>query len=152
MNRSEKSRRTIVVLIFIVYWLLIFEGALRKWAFPDIGNLLFFIKDPFVLIIYGIALQHKIWPKTSPLISYSNVLIGISFMVITLQFLFYQIEPIILLYGWRNYFFYLPLIFIIYPDRQIHLPLHRLLVQVLLQVLLQAQLLLQQPILPRLPG
>ena len=32
---SETERRLIVRLVFIVFLLLIFEGALRRWALPD---------------------------------------------------------------------------------------------------------------------
>src|ERR1700683_5113264 len=49
---DEKHRRLIVHLIFVVYALLILEGAIRKWVAPHLGKPLFFIRDPFVLAIY----------------------------------------------------------------------------------------------------
>jgi hypothetical protein len=39
--REEAARRLIVRLVFIVFLLLIFEGALRKWLLPDFQRPLF---------------------------------------------------------------------------------------------------------------
>ena len=35
--KKEKIRINIVKLIYLTYFLLIFEGALRKWVFPSIS-------------------------------------------------------------------------------------------------------------------
>lgn len=40
-ERAEKARRRMVQLIFLIYWLRIFEGALRKWVFPQYFRELF---------------------------------------------------------------------------------------------------------------
>ena len=54
-GNAERSRRWIVDLVFIIYWLLIFEGVLRKWVFPDEFKILFFVRDPFVLAVYVLS-------------------------------------------------------------------------------------------------
>jgi hypothetical protein len=106
-------RRWIVVLIFIVYWLLIFEGALRKWALPGMHKILFFIRDPFVMAAYFLAIKYKMWPRWSAIFT-SGVILGGVFLVLALvQGLTTELTPVIVLYGWRNYFFYLPFAFII---------------------------------------
>lgn len=110
---KEKVRCQIVKLIFIIYWLLIFEGALRKWAFPQHSNILFFIKDLFVLAVYWFSFTNGKWPKRIPIFSY-GMFLSILFAVLTLiQMSFSFLNPLILVYGLRNYFLYLPLVFII---------------------------------------
>jgi hypothetical protein len=110
---KERPRRWIAILIFIVYWLLIFEGVLRKWVFPGFHQILYFIRDPFVLATYIIAIKYKLWPKWTPIFT-TAVYLGIAFLLLGLvQSLTSQVTPVIVLYGWRNYFFYLPFAFII---------------------------------------
>ena len=50
--RQEAGRQLIVRLVFIIFLLLIFEGALRKWVLPGLQRPLYFSRDPFVLLIY----------------------------------------------------------------------------------------------------
>ena len=110
---KEKARRLIVRLIFIIYWFLIFEGALRKWVFPGMHQILFFMKDPFVLIVYWFAIKNKLFPKKNKLF-YIGIGLGAFFILIMLwQCLSSDIPAIVFLYGWRMYFYYLPLAFII---------------------------------------
>jgi hypothetical protein len=112
-SEREKIRRLIVTTVFVIYWLLIFEGVLRKWALPGLHKILFFIRDPFVLAIYVLALKYRLWPKPSPLFV-AGLGLAIAFLVLTLiQALPSPVGPMIYFYGWRNYFFYLPLAFII---------------------------------------
>ncbi len=49
-------------LVYIYFFLLIFEGALRKWVFPSLSAPLLVIRDPVLLAIYYIALQRGVWP------------------------------------------------------------------------------------------
>ena len=44
----------------MIYWLLIFEGALRKWVFPEYQQIIFFLRDPIVLLAYIIAFRNQI--------------------------------------------------------------------------------------------
>ena len=97
-------------LILTVYFLLIFEGVLRKWIFPSLSRPLFFVRDPFVLMIYFLALKQKsILKKFSPVI-YMGIFIGtISLGLGLVQLLNYEYPILLLAYGWRNYFFLIPL-------------------------------------------
>ena len=110
---KERSRRLVVRLIFIIYWLLIFEGALRKWVFPGMHQFLFFIKDPFVLIVYWFAIKNKLFPKKNKLFYIGIALASFFILLILWHALSSDIPAIVLLYGWRMYFYYLPLAFII---------------------------------------
>src|SRR6185369_16466689 len=61
----ELGRRRLVALVTFIYLLLIFEGAIRKWMFPSLAQALFFVRDPFVLAAYWIAVRHGFFPKSS---------------------------------------------------------------------------------------
>jgi hypothetical protein len=113
---SEPGRRRIVALVFLVFVLLVTEGAIRKWLLPSYGRYLFFIRDPFVIAAYAIALTSGWWPKSQTLLN-----VGIAFGAISLVLAAVQLmsagasaDNLLLLtaYGWRNYFLYLPLPFV----------------------------------------
>ena len=100
-------------LIFAVYALMIFEGALRKWILPELSSALFFVKDPLVILVYFHALRGRLISmdfamKTFALTAYAFLLLAI------LQFTLNQLNPLITMIGFRNYFFLVPLSYIIY--------------------------------------
>lgn len=110
---KEKIRRLIVNVCFIIYWLLIFEGALRKWFFPGFQKILFFVRDPFVIYVYYLAIKHRMWPKLSPTFL-AGMVLSITFLVLALiQDVAINLNPAVSAIGWRGYFWYLPLAFII---------------------------------------
>jgi len=111
--QREKMRSLIVNLIFVIYWLLIFEGALRKWMFPQYHRYLFFIRDPFVLLIYWLAFSSKLYPKKCPIYAYGFSLAVIFLLFTLVQSIITTTGIVTLIYGWRMYFFYFPLAFII---------------------------------------
>jgi hypothetical protein len=110
----ERHRRIVVLLIFVVYWLLIFEGVLRKWLFPQWGRPLFFVRDPIVLCIYALVLIRGVRLSRSLMLQ-----IGLGFAVIGLVLIPIQaafdsnFKALLSFYGWRNYFLNIPLAFVI---------------------------------------
>jgi len=44
------SRKRIRQLLWLYFWLLIFEGALRKWLLPGLSNPLLLVRDPIALL------------------------------------------------------------------------------------------------------
>jgi hypothetical protein len=112
----ERGRRKLVALVMFIYLLLIFEGAVRKWMFPSLGQWLFFVRDPFVLMAYVLALRHGFVPKEN-----GFMLAGIAFGLLALLLVGAQTVSqggsaggtLLAVYGWRNYFFYIPLAFVI---------------------------------------
>jgi len=116
-DARERGRRQVVALVTVFYLLLILEGALRKWVLTSFGQPLFFIRDPFVLAIYWLALRHRFFPRGEAM-----AWTGIAFGFIGLLLLVFQAGgvaatidkwPLLAAYGWRNYFLYIPLPFII---------------------------------------
>lgn len=102
--------------MFVVYGLLIFEGALRRWVFPRYEYFIFFIRDPFVIWIYWLTLRHRMWPRGSPFLFIGMLFALVCIGLVYIQMLLgaYDLRHLLIAgYGWRNYFFYMPLAFII---------------------------------------
>src|SRR5689334_1766816 len=59
---SADPLRPLRWLIWTYFWLLIFEGALRKWVAPSLANPLLIIRDPVVIAIYALAFARGIFP------------------------------------------------------------------------------------------
>jgi hypothetical protein len=115
-RRREAARIWMVRIIFVLYWLLIFTGALRKWGLPQLQKPLFFIAVPFTLWLYGISLMKNMWPRGFALLNFAYFLAGAAVLLIPVQMIIghYGLRYGILAgYGWLNYFFYIPLTFII---------------------------------------
>lgn len=114
---DDTVRRRIVNAVLIVYVLLIIEGALRKWLFPEIGQLLYFVRDPFVVVIYGMVIVSGKWPRSSPWLAVALAITVLGSFVALLQLAVGLGNPqspmLFAAYGMRNYFFYIPLAFII---------------------------------------
>src|SRR5437762_470611 len=50
-------------LIYLYLFLLIIEGALRKWMVPQFSSPLLLVRDPVVLAIYFLAWRAHIFPR-----------------------------------------------------------------------------------------
>jgi hypothetical protein len=112
----EHARRRVVSLVLLIYLLLIFEGSVRKWLLPQWSSLIFFVRDPFLLYTYLLASRHKLWPKREVLLwlflcmAAAGVLIGVASLGMGPAS---ESAATLALYGWRNYFLYPPLAFLI---------------------------------------
>src|SRR5437867_11123 len=91
-------------LIWLYFWLLIFEGALRKWIVPQLANPLLVVRDPVVIAACVYAIHKRIFP--------SNIFLVISLvlgLLSTLASLTVVDLPIfVTLYGVRTNFLHLP--------------------------------------------
>jgi len=110
------TRKKVVNLIILIYLLLILEGAIRKWVLPQFEEIIFFIRIPVTLWLYFFVFKHGIWPRPHKLYMYGMMLAVIGFFLIPIQLVLggYELRYCLLAgYGWVNYFFYIPLAFII---------------------------------------
>ncbi len=116
-NSDSRSAglRAIETLTLVIFWLLIMEGVLRKWVAPNFSHELFFVRDPFVLLVYWFALRAGVFKKPDPFL-----VTGLIFAAIALPLALAQSMSIgdqrigtVLVYGWRQYFLFLPLPFVI---------------------------------------
>ena len=60
---EERARNYIRYLIWLYFWMLLLEGALRKWAFPELSNPLLVVRDPIVLLIYFLSFRARVFPS-----------------------------------------------------------------------------------------
>ena len=49
-------------LVWVYLFLLIFEGVLRKWILPTLSDPLLLVREPFLVLIYLMALGRGIFP------------------------------------------------------------------------------------------
>jgi hypothetical protein len=115
MAEQPPSRRAVRVLIWVYLFLLIAEGAVRKWILPQLSDPLLIIRDPVLLAIYFCALRAHVFPGNAYVVLLG--VIGILSMLLSI-FILYDYVPfkVILLvtaYGFRSDFLHLPLIFVI---------------------------------------
>jgi hypothetical protein len=100
------------VLVWTYFWLLLLEGALRKWLLPQFSAPLLVIRDPIVLLIYFYAHQQRIVPR-EPLFRFLIFQAVAGLMLMIAQFVLLDLPPFVLLYGYRTLFLHFPLIFLL---------------------------------------
>ncbi len=111
---SSGTVRNIRRLIYLYIFLLVIEGALRKWIVPQFSNPILLVRDPVVLLIYFLAWRAEIFPRNGFILSLA-VIAMLSWIVSIFVLDPYLPMPRILLvtaYGFRSNFLQLPLIFI----------------------------------------
>lgn len=95
--------------------LLIFEGAIRKWLLPGAQDLVYFAKDLFFLGAYAGFFQDRVrqrlrYPQTPGL--YGALILGVGFGL--LEVFNPQLPNFLVgVFGFKAYFFYVPLLFIV---------------------------------------
>lgn len=110
--KSSTTIRNIQYLLWLYFWLLMFEGALRKWLVPQLATPLLIIRDPIVIGACFLAIKAGIFPK--------NIFTKIIIYVAFISFLGGLATVIIsdgnlavAIFGLRTNFLHLPLIFLI---------------------------------------
>jgi hypothetical protein len=96
-------------LLWVYLWLLLFEGALRKWIVPALDAPLLIIRDPLVIWIYIVAVNQGLSFKNAFFLP--NLVLAI--VTAILSTMFGQANWMVTLYGLRTDFLQIPLIFLI---------------------------------------
>ena len=94
--------------IWLYIGLLFFEGALRKWIFPGLSQPLLIVRDPVLLLIYGLALMSGIVPRSKFIIFLAVLAVASVFTA----FLSGQDNLWVTLYGIRSNYLHVPLIWV----------------------------------------
>lgn len=109
---STKTTRNIQRLIWLYFWLLIFEGALRKWVLPQFSTPLLVIRDPVVIGAYFLALRAELFPKNI----FNKIIISLAYICFFVSLVtiitYNDSNPAVALFGLRTNFLHLPLIFL----------------------------------------
>ena len=108
---SQNWRRSVIAVLVIA----VLEGALRKWVLPQASQLIYFLKD-FILI--GAYLRFFYFDKSSrPPLPYKNLILSI--VGLSLAWGIFQAfnpslgSPIIGIFGLKNYYLYIPLMWLV---------------------------------------
>ena len=96
-------------LIWAYFFLLLFEGALRKWFLPSLSQGLLIIRDPLVIWIYYLSYIKGLFPLNN---KYLIKCFQWVLLAVVLSFLINQAHPLTIAYGARTNFLHFPLIFI----------------------------------------
>lgn len=113
----ERARRRFVLAVLAVYLLVIFEGALRKYVAPQLGQYIFFVRDPFVIYALAVAAAHGLWPRRNhAFLTLSLLMCALGVLLFAVQCVTFGLDTtrlILGVYGWRAYFLYVPLALLI---------------------------------------
>lgn len=93
--------------IWINIFLLIFEGALRKWFLPSLATPLLLVRDPIAIWLTIVGLQ-KGWIKSG----YAKTMMAVASLSFILSLAVGHHNLFVALFGWRIYFFHFPMIFV----------------------------------------
>ncbi len=113
---AERARKRLVHVVLIIYLLAIFEGSIRKYVAPQFGQYIFFVRDPFLIYAYLLATRYALWPRHSGFFTLSVFMCGFGLLLFVLQTAVGGLDNtrvLLGIYGWRGYFFYVPLAFLI---------------------------------------
>ncbi|MEK6481686.1 hypothetical protein WJR50_29345 [Catalinimonas sp. 4WD22] len=95
--------------IWAYFFLLIFEGALRKWFLPGLAAPLLIIRDPLAIWLIVLSWKQGLLPRTS----YLSVVILIGIISIFTALFFGHGSLVVALYGARILLIHFPFIFVI---------------------------------------
>lgn len=95
--------------IWAYFLLILFEGALRKWAFPSLATPLLVIRDPIALWLIFIAWQKGLLPRSV----YLTGMVILALLAIVTAMLFGHGSFPVAIYGARIFLLHFPLMFVI---------------------------------------
>jgi hypothetical protein len=111
--RTEQVRK----LIWVYFWLLLFEGSVRKWALPALADPILLIRDPIVIWIYVAVFRTGKWPRGAMMalvscLAFATFAVGLVALGQPEATGFGFKGLVAALYGLRTDFLHLPLLFI----------------------------------------
>lgn len=112
LTGREIARQHAVKVISLIYLIIVLDGVVRKYVLPDFQRPLVFMRDPVVLYLYIYASLNG-FIRRSVLLTAGFILFIFAIFVVMLQYLNEPELGFFLVYGLRQYFFLVPLPFVI---------------------------------------
>src|SRR5438094_8589930 len=110
---EEQAKQRVRQLIWLYFWLLLIEGALRKWVMPRYSNPLLLVRDPVPLVIYFYTLGAHVFPRNAFVILLWTI--GLLSLIASIASLYPYLPFTTILevtfYVFRCTFFHLPCLF-----------------------------------------
>lgn len=110
--RAEANRRFAVRLVFVLFALSLAEGVLRKWVAPGLSAELYFLRDPLVLMLYVHALAHGLFARDALAAWWFGAAVVTSLFG-GIAYVAEGLSPLAYALGVRNYWLYMPLMFVV---------------------------------------
>lgn len=104
---ADGPYRTERRLVWLYLWLLIFEGALRKWVLPGLSTPLLMVREPIVVYLVFVGMQRG-WFKSG----FVKAMMWASTISLLLSLAVGHQSLFVGLFGWRIYFFHFPFMFV----------------------------------------
>ncbi|MFP5042054.1 hypothetical protein [Parasediminibacterium sp. JCM 36343] len=106
---EQQNIKQVKNLVWVYFYLLIFEGALRKWVFPSLASPLLLAREPIAMLLIYLSFKSKVY--TNPI----SVLVVWSATILSffLTIYFGHGNLLVDVYGLRIFLLHYPLIFII---------------------------------------
>src|SRR4051794_17011249 len=101
-NQSEIARRHAANVVLFIYLIIVLDGVVRKYILPDLQRPLVFIRDPFILYLYVSAARHSLI-KNSGFLAGFGALLVIEVLISSVKAVDSP-DPLLILYGLRQYF------------------------------------------------
>jgi len=109
INSRKENDNLIKYLIWVYFYLLIFEGALRKWVFPSLATPLLLVRDPIAMALIFLSFKSRIYKNPiSVFIVWLTTIISF-FLTIYLG----HGNLLVDIYGLRIFVLHFPIIFIV---------------------------------------
>ncbi|PTX45337.1 hypothetical protein C8P64_1332 [Christiangramia gaetbulicola] len=110
-NTSVLSSSEILIKrgVWLYFWLIIFEGALRKWVLPGLSEPLLIIRDPLAIWLIYKCFMNNIWSPNNYVVG----MLGITILSLAVTLILGHGNIFVALYGFRIMAIHFPLIFII---------------------------------------
>jgi hypothetical protein len=102
-------QRKVQLLLWTYFWLLIFEGALRKWVVPELSNVLLVVRDPVAIAAIWVGLPFLLRNSVKKWVLSIYAIGALAFLLAVLAG---HGDVIIAAYGTRILWLHFPLIFL----------------------------------------
>jgi hypothetical protein len=109
-TRNKSAFAVVKKSIWVYFFLLIFEGALRKWVLPSLSTPLLIVRDPVGIFILIYSLGSGLFPKSN---GYLRASFFFGFIGIILAMVVGHRNLYVALFGARIFLIHFPLIFVI---------------------------------------
>jgi hypothetical protein len=112
LRPAVPKHQLLVKFALFLFLALLVEGMLRKWFFPSEHEYFYFLRDPFLLCFYAVAIGRT----DIQLKGWFALWMGVAFFSSLISLLVYTLNEMsvgLWMLGVRNYFSYIPLAFIV---------------------------------------